>query len=222
MQFFGQRDVLHSKGIERQPVAFEHRQQRLLHLDAQFGLVAGHVDERHTGFAEQIAHAGDHQIAQLPVEIVDRVGLARAGHFLVELRRIGELVRIDAEGAHAHHAEILVADGDRVRRAPLAVELQTGREEVDVGLEGRIEQLVPVLQVGQDRQRLRIQRIKPRSKDVGDLPFIDEDADLRIAHRQLRAVLDFKVLHRVAIRQHPVAFLGPVDDVDKLFLDEVH
>ena len=43
----------------------------------------------------------------------------------------------------------------RLRRAPFAAGLHAGAEKIHVGLERRVEQLVPVQQVGEQRQGLR-------------------------------------------------------------------
>jgi hypothetical protein len=45
---------------------------------------------------------------------------------------------------------------------------------------------------------------------------------LRVAHGQAGPVLDFHFRHRETPGQRAVAILGPLQDVDKLFLDEVH
>ena len=134
-------------------------------------------------------------------------------------RRCGSVV---AEGAQAHGAEVLVADGDRLRRAPLLVDLLARAEEIDVALERGLEQLVPVLQVGEDRQGLRGELVHAGAEHVGHLALVDEHRHLRFAHGERGAVLDFHVRHREAPGQRAVAGLGPLDDVDELFLDEVH
>src|SRR5262249_35390525 len=108
-----------------------------------------------------------------------------------------------------------------IGRPPLLVELQARREEVDVGLEGRLEELVPVLEVREDRQRLGRELVSPGHENVGDLPFVDEQGRLRLADSELSAVLDLEVLHRVAVREHAVTALSPVDDVDELLSQEV-
>jgi hypothetical protein len=127
-----------------------------------------------------------------------------------------------AEGAQAHGAEVLVADRHRLARAPLAVELLARAEEVDVALERALEQLVPVLQVGEDGQRLRRQLVHARAEDVGHLALVDEDGHLALAHGERGAVLDLIARHRVAPAEHAVAALGPLEDVDELLLDEIH
>jgi hypothetical protein len=104
----------------------------------------------------------------------------------------------------------------------LAVQLLARAEEVDVALERALEQLVPVLQVGQHRQRLRRQLVHAGAEDVGHLAFVDEDRHLALAHGERGAVLDLVAGHRVAPGQRAVAVLGPLQDVDELFLDEIH
>jgi hypothetical protein len=62
--------------------------------------------------------------------------------------------------------------------------------------------------------------VHPRAEYIGDLAFIDEHRDLRLAHGEAAAVLDFEILHRIAPCQHAVGVLVPLQDVDELFLDE--
>src|SRR6185437_4508325 len=45
--------------------------------------------------------------------------------------------------------------------------------------------------------------------------------DLRLAHDELRAVLDLLVLVGEAERQRVARVIGPLDDIDELFLEEV-
>src|ERR1043166_4473005 len=88
------------------------------------------VEEGDARLAEQVRDRGDDRVAQLALEVRDRVDVARAADVQVEGFGIGNLVGIDPERTHAHRAELLVADGDRVRGAPLLVELQARREKV--------------------------------------------------------------------------------------------
>jgi hypothetical protein len=48
-----------------------------------------------------------------------------------------------------------------------------------------------------------------------------EQRGLRVAHGELRALLDLHVAHREAPGEDLVAVLGPLDDVDELLLDEI-
>src|SRR5439155_3037409 len=56
---------------------------------------------------------------------------------------------------------------------------------------------------------------------VGDLPLIDEKRHLRLAHGELRAVLDLEVLHRKPVGENSVTVLGPMNDVDELLPEKV-
>ena len=87
-------------------------------------------------------------------------------------------------------------------------------------MKGDWKSLSQFFQVGQQRQGLRRQLVEARRENVGDLAFIDKHRHLRITDRQLRAILDFEIRHRVAPGEQVVALLRPVDDVDELFLDE--
>ena len=104
---------------------------------------------------------------------------------------------------------------------PALVRLDAGGEEVDVALEGRLEPGVPVLEVREQRQRLRLERVQSGAELVRDLPLVDEERHLRLAHREARAVLDLHVAHRIAKRENAVALLRPLDDVDELLAQEV-
>ena len=175
--------------------------RRLLQGLGERDLVGGEVEERRAARADGVGDVLQHQAAQLAVELLGRVALARARDLVVEEARIGDAVGVVAEGAQAHGAEVLVADRHRLARAPALVDLLARREEVDVALERAPEELVPVLQVGEDRQRRRRQRVAARAEDVGDLAFVDEHRDLRFAHRERAAVLDLAVFHRDSARR---------------------
>ena len=62
----------------------------------------------------------------------------------------------------------------------------------------------------------------PGPKVSPNSPEVDELDVLRLAHDQLRAVLDRLVLVREAVRQRVARVIGPLDDVDELALDEIH
>jgi hypothetical protein len=71
-------------------------------------------------------------------------------------------------------------------------------------------------------QRLRVQGIQTGGEDIGDSALVDEDGQLGIANGELAAVLDFHVLHRVAIGQDSVFRFGPLDNIDELLGKETH
>lgn len=91
------------------------------------------------------------------------------------------------------------------------------REEVDVRLEGRLEVLGPVLEVGEDGQVRSVQRVEARPEDVGDASLVDEHGHLGLAHGELAAVLDLGVGHGIAPNENAGFGLVPLDDVDELF-----
>ena len=99
----------------------------------------------------------------------------------------------------------------------MLVGLHAGREVIHIRLEWRLERLVPIHQIRQDRQRIRVERVKPRPEHVGHSALVHEDRHLRVAHRQLAAVLDFAILHRKAVGQDAIRGLDPIDDIDELF-----
>ncbi|MPM37640.1 hypothetical protein SDC9_84258 [bioreactor metagenome] len=222
LQLFGQRHVLHRHAFELQADLLQRGRKVLAQRIGKHHLVGSQVEERHTAGRNRRADVLQDQTAQLAVQVVHRIGIARARDLGVEQLRVRHAVGVVAERAQAHHAEILVADGNGLRRAPLLVDLLARAEEVHIALEGRLEQLVPVLQVGQDGQRLRSQLVGAGHEHIGHLALVDEHRQLRLAHHQRAAVLDFHVAHGVAPRERSIVLLSPLNDVNKLFLDEVH
>ena len=57
---------------------------------------------------------------------------------------------------------------------------------------------------------------RPGPEDVGDLALVDEGSHLRLAHRELAAVLNLHVLHGIAVGEDAVIRLVPLNDVDEL------
>ena len=190
-------------------------------LLAEFHLIRGHVQERDFALGKGVGHAADDGVAELAFDIGDVVLFLGAAELGVEGARIGDMPGIDAVRAQPDHAEVLVADGDRRGGAPALVGLDAAGEEIDVALERRLEHLVPVHEVGEERQRLGVEGVQTRPEDVGHLAFVDESGHLRFADGKLGAVLDFHVLHGVAPGENAVAGLRPVDDVYKLLLQEI-
>ena len=222
LQRVGQADALHGHGVELQPVAGHQRRQRLRQRAREQLLAGRQVEERDAGFGNGDRDLLRDQPAQLAVEFGRGVDLARARQLALEPDRVDHTVGVVAEGAQPHGAEFGVAHRDRLRRAPFAVDLLARAEEVDVALEGRFEQLVPVAQVGQQRQRLRAQPVAAGAEHIGHPALVDEQRQLRFAHHQAGAVLDLLIRHRVAPGQHALAVFRPLQDVDELLLDELH
>src|SRR5277367_1758925 len=130
--------------------------------------------------------------------------------------------RVDAVSADPHRSKLLVADRDARSRTPFAIDLQPRREVVHIRLERRLERLVPVHQVRQDRQRVRAERVQARTKDIRNTAFVHEYGHLRIAHGEFPTSLDFHVFHRVTIGERALTALGPLNDVNKLFGEKTH
>ena len=135
--------------------------------------------------------------------------------------RVVEVPGIDAIAPQPDGAEVLVAHGDRLRGAPALADLLPRGEEVHVTLERRLKHLVPVHEVGHERQSLSGERVEPRAEDIGDPAFVDKRSHLTFANGQLGAILDFHVLHGIPGNQNAILGLRVVDDINKLFLQEV-
>src|SRR6185369_17590156 len=129
---------------------------------------------------------------------------------------------VDPERAQPHDPEILVAHHHRIGRAPFIAGKKAGDDIVDVGLERRLEPVLPSFQIAEHGNVVGGQRILARPESIAELAEIDELRDLRFADDQLRAALDLLVLVRKAVRQRIARIVAPFDDVDELFLDEIH
>ena len=100
------------------------------------------------------------------------IKIPRAADLAVKRFGLAQVIGVNAEAAQTHGAELLVANGDGVGRSPVLVGLNPRGEEVHVGFEGRLKGLVPVSQVGEDRQRMRGQGVQSRPKSVRDLALV--------------------------------------------------
>ena len=117
-------------------------------------------------------------VPKLAFKILDSIQVARSTHLGVEDLGIAQVVSVNAETAQSDSAEFLVADSDRVSRAPVLVRLYFRREEVHVRLERRLKCFVPVSQIRQDGQSVGGQLIQSRLENIGELAFVDEDRQL--------------------------------------------
>ena len=163
-----------------------------------------------------------HQPAQLAVQVGRGVNLSRARNFSVEQFWVRHAKTVVSKCAQAHRAKVGIPDCDGLRRAPSLIDLLARAEEVNIAFERRLEQLVPIVQIRQNRQRLRCQLVHAGAEDVGDFAFIDKHSHLGLPHCQRATVLNFHASHRIAPGQRAVAVLGPLNYVDELFLDKVH
>ena len=135
---------------------------------------------------------------------------------------VGHAKAVVAKSTQTHGAKVFVTNRNRLGRAPLLVGLLAGAEKVDIAFKRRLKQLVPVFEVRQHRNGLCGQLVHTGAKHVGYLAFIDKHRHLRLPHRQGRAVLNLQVGDRKAPGQRAVVIFSPLNDVDELFLDEVH
>jgi hypothetical protein len=221
LQLVGQREIFDVEGVQRNAVLGECRFELLADFFGERPLAGCHVEKGNLAICEGVGHFRDDGIAELTFEVGDAIEIAGAADLAVKNLCVGQVVGINAEASQANGAEFLVADGDGIGRAPVLIGLRTRGEKVDVGFERGLEGFVPVLEIGEDRQRLRVQGVEARTERVGDFSFVDEDCVLRVANGELAAVLDFAVLHGVAVGEDAVLGLSPVDDIDKLFGEEI-
>src|SRR5213075_1606912 len=84
-----------------------------------------------------------------------------------------------------------------------------------------LEAVLPALQVREDRDVAGRQRVTAGAELVAELVEVDELRDLRFADDQLRTVLDLAIVVGEPVAQRIARVVGPLDDVDELFLDEI-
>ena len=63
--------------------------------------------------------------------------------------------------------------------------------------------------------------VKTRAKYVGNFAFVDEDGHLGVANRQLATVLNFAVLHGIAVGENSVSGFNPLNNIDELLGNEI-
>jgi hypothetical protein len=128
--------------------------------------------------------------------------------------------RVATERPHTDRPKILVAHGDRLGGAPLVIELLAAREEIDGRHEWRFERLVPVEEVGEDREVLRLKRVESRPKSIGQPALVQKGRHLRLANSQFSTVHDLAILHRKPPSQK-TELLCPINNGDELFESEI-
>ena len=87
--------------------------------------------------AQHVGQARDDDVAEVVLDALGRIGAARADDGVDEDLGVGDPHRELAEGAQAHHGELLVAEDHRLLGAPLEVEEGLGRDEDHRRLERR-------------------------------------------------------------------------------------
>ena len=100
--------------------------------------------------------------------------IVRAGDFLEERLHVHHVEIVDAVGAGADDAQILVAQHDGIGRAPFVAGEQARVDEIHVGLERRFEAVLPAFQRCEDREVVRREGVFARAKRVAELAQIDE------------------------------------------------
>ena len=221
LHVFRQRDAFHREAFQCQAQSGKCRLQFFHHRLRQQHLVGRHVQKRNVRCAERRRHLRHHRVAQLRFQFIARIAFHHAGHFFEKHIGLGDAVGIHAERAQLYHAEIRIAHGYRLRRAPAFAQLLARIEEIHVRFEGRLEEFVPVAQVGQHRQRLRVQGVAAGKEYVGHHAFVNKNRGLAFAHGQARTVLDFLVGNRETPHQRVFIRVFPLDDINKLLADKV-
>ena len=149
---------------------------------------------------------------------LDRLGAhpaLAADHGVDEELRVGDAHGEVAEGAQAHHVELVVAEDDRLLGAPLevgedlAVDVDHVGAERDSSAEGEREDL------GQQRDVGRGERVAAGAEDVERLAVAEEDRPLALLHDELRADLDLAA-GRPAVDELLAGRVVPLDDFDEL------
>src|SRR3954469_16359213 len=188
-------DILENEAGHLEPVLrrddrIDERQQRL----PQLRITARDIEYRNLrgreGICEDAHDARSHRVG----ELVEPEILVGAGNLLEEQFRSHDAEVVGAEGAHAHDPEILVAHHDRICGPPFVAREQARVEVVHVGLERRVEPVLPRLEPRQDGDVVGGQRVLAGPEGVAELAEINELDLLRLADDQLRAVLDGLVL----------------------------
>src|SRR5579859_2638743 len=221
LKLFGKREIFDDEAVERKAVIRKRGLELLADFFGNRALAGGHIEKRYLAGCERIRHLGNDGVAQLAFEIGDAIEVARAADFRVESLRVRDVIGINSEAAEANRAELFVSYRDGILRAPVLVGLDARRKEIDIGFEGRLKLFVPVLQVGKNGKRVGIEGVESGSKPVRNFSFVHEHGELRIAHREFSAILDFPVLHRKTVSKNAVFGLRPIDDIDKLFGNKV-
>src|SRR3984893_9192231 len=111
-----------------------------------------------------------------------------------EALRVANTEIVRAERADADDVQIRIAQHDRVRRTPLVAGEQARRDEVDVGLERRLEAVANSVPAVQDWAVVGVQPEFAWTERVAVLPQVHELRRLRFADDELRAPLDGAVI----------------------------
>jgi|GEM_PF-3067675 len=218
---FGQADVFNVKLGDRQPVFRNLRPNRLCDDTAQIGGVCRHVENWDARLCQNLRDLLQDHIADLKADFIGGKLTIGADDFGEKTAWIGNPHRIGAKGAQAHGPKFRVARHDRVLGAPFVVIEPGGVDEIQLGLEGAVKAMVPVLQCGHYRHVVGFQHVKAGTKDIGQLAFMHEHRRLAFAHRQLGAVFD-RLAPAFKAPDHRVArVIQPLDDINEFAFEEI-
>ena len=152
----------------------------------------------------------------MPFQIANIIGSTRPAYLRKKRPRINDPIGVNSVTAQTYRPKLLVADGNRRRRAPLLIDLKPSREEINFRLERGLKRLVPIQQIRQQRQIAGVQSVQAWTKHIGNLAFIHKRSHLRLTNRQPAAVLNLFIPHREPIRQNALFRLVPLNDTDEL------
>ena len=212
----GQADVLDVELGHREAVFGQRRRDLGGDELAEVGGIGRHVEHRDPGGGDHPAELLHDDVADLERDLVLGELAVGADDLADEDAGVGHADGVGPKGAQPRRPELRVAQDDRVLGAPLEVGEAAGGDEVDLGLERRLEAVVPVLQRRQDRHVVGLEEVETRHEDVGELALVDEDRGLPLAHGQLGAVLDLVAVALEAPDHRVAGVVGPFDDVDEL------
>lgn len=128
--------------------------------------------------------------------------------------------RIVSESPNAKRAEIGVAQGDWLGSAPFESRLFAQRKEDDIRLEWRLESLVPIEQIRQDREVRGFERVQTGRKLVGEAALVQESGDLSIAYGPLGTMLNL-IIRKWHAQSQLARLLKPFNNVDELLLQKI-
>src|SRR5687767_7854233 len=196
----------------------DEREERI----TQLRIARRHVEYRHLRRRQRVGEDADDARAHRVAELVQPEIVVGSGDLPKKDLRVHDFEIVGTEGAHADHTEVVVAEHHRIGRAPLVAGEETRDDEVDVGLEGRLEPVGPRFDPRQDGDVVGDQPVLPWSERVPELTEVHELHDLRFADDQLGAPLDGLVLVRETPGERVARVVSPLDDLEQLALDEIH
>ena len=109
----------------------------------------------------------------------------------------------------------MIAEDDRVRRAPFEIRDLPRGDEIDLGAKRAVETVFPTLERAQHGQVFGLELVVAGFKNVGQLTAMDKDGLLPRPHNELCAVLDFVLIAGKSPDQCAIGVVDPFNDVDE-------